>query len=202
VTGGFDGDVIVLLEVETGLLLGGIVGHTEEFAFDTSVAGAGDMLAISPLTIAASAVGGGSARTTSRSICSGVELATALGVTVAGRSGSTGATRSEVGSVGPVATTTGTGAGSVTVSVIRQTNDILMRLDERGLLTLQEAVPRHFRCHSSAGVGHPFRGEVRMVPVAPHPWWHADEEGYRPNAACLRTHRWRAESPRARDHSC
>ena len=38
-TRGLDGDVIVLLEVDTGLLLGGVVGHAEEVALEALQAG-------------------------------------------------------------------------------------------------------------------------------------------------------------------
>jgi hypothetical protein len=73
---GLDRDVIVLLEVDTSLLLRGVVGYTVELALDTGVGGTGDVLAILPLSIT-----GTTGCTTAASTLS----------------------RSEVGSAGPVA---------------------------------------------------------------------------------------------------
>lgn len=49
--GSLDGDIIVVGEVDTGMLLAGIVGDAEEFAFETSVRGTGNVLSITPLAI-------------------------------------------------------------------------------------------------------------------------------------------------------
>jgi hypothetical protein len=49
--GSLDGNIIVFLEVDTGLLLGGVVGDTEELALNAGVGWAWDVLAVLPLTI-------------------------------------------------------------------------------------------------------------------------------------------------------
>jgi hypothetical protein len=49
---GFDGDVIVVGKVDSSLLLGGVVGDTEELTLDTGVDRAGDVLAVAPLSVA------------------------------------------------------------------------------------------------------------------------------------------------------
>lgn len=52
-TGSLDGDVVVLLEVDTSVLLGRIVdGSTIQFTFDTGVSRSGNVLSITPLAIA------------------------------------------------------------------------------------------------------------------------------------------------------
>jgi hypothetical protein len=48
---GLDGDVVVLLEVDTSVLLRRVVGGTEELALDARVGGARNVLAIVPSTI-------------------------------------------------------------------------------------------------------------------------------------------------------
>jgi hypothetical protein len=110
VTRGFDGDIIVLLEVDASLLLGWIVCHAEKFPLQTCVGRSSDMLAISPGSVTATTsrdISTASATSSSRvSICISVE----------GWSGSdsvprwtcsrrAASTRSEVWSVGPVSAT-------------------------------------------------------------------------------------------------
>jgi hypothetical protein len=51
VTRGLDGDIVVIGEVDSSLLLGGVVGNTEKLALNTGIGRAGDVLAIAPLTI-------------------------------------------------------------------------------------------------------------------------------------------------------
>jgi hypothetical protein len=53
-TGSLNGDIVVLLEVDTRVLLGGVVGHAEEVALETLVGRARNVLAVLPLTIAGS----------------------------------------------------------------------------------------------------------------------------------------------------
>jgi hypothetical protein len=53
VTGSFDGDIIVLLEVDTSLLLGWVVCHAEKLPLQTWVGRSGNMLAISPGSVTA-----------------------------------------------------------------------------------------------------------------------------------------------------
>jgi hypothetical protein len=56
-TRGFDGDVVVLLEVDTSVLLGGVIDGTEELTLNAGIGGARDVLAIAPLPIAGAASG-------------------------------------------------------------------------------------------------------------------------------------------------
>lgn len=51
VTRCFDWDIIVFLEVDTGLLLGWVICDTEELALDTWVGWTRNMLAVAPLSI-------------------------------------------------------------------------------------------------------------------------------------------------------
>jgi hypothetical protein len=51
VTRCFDGDVVVVGEVNTSALLGGIVGNTEKLTLQAGVCGTGDVLAIAPLAV-------------------------------------------------------------------------------------------------------------------------------------------------------
>jgi hypothetical protein len=48
---GLDGDVVVLLEVDTAVLDVGVVGDTEKLALNTGVGRARDVLAVLPLTV-------------------------------------------------------------------------------------------------------------------------------------------------------
>jgi hypothetical protein len=50
-SGSLNGDVIILLEVDTCVLFGRIVWGTEKFTLDTGVRGAGNVLSVFPLTI-------------------------------------------------------------------------------------------------------------------------------------------------------
>jgi hypothetical protein len=75
VSGSLHWDIIVLLEVDTSLLLGWVVGDTEELALHTGVGWASNVLSIPPLSVTTSA-GGDSAATTAGSrvsVCIGVE---------------------------------------------------------------------------------------------------------------------------------
>ena len=117
--GSLNGNVIVLLEVDTGVLLGRVVGGTEELTLDTGIGRAGNVLAIAPLTIAGATVEvaatgtstGTSASASVAAVRVGVEAALGTGTAPAsallalkggagGTTGTTGATGS-----GPVATT-------------------------------------------------------------------------------------------------
>ncbi|KUI63848.1 hypothetical protein VM1G_12026 [Cytospora mali] len=75
---GLNGNVVVLLEVDTSVLLRGVVGGTEKFALDARVGGARDVLAILPSTIpGAPSVTTAAATATSRrgtGVCSGIEV--------------------------------------------------------------------------------------------------------------------------------
>lgn len=63
VTRGLHGDVVVVGKVDASVLLGGIVGKTEQFAFETGIGRTGNVLAVTPLAISRA-----SGRTTSTSI--------------------------------------------------------------------------------------------------------------------------------------
>jgi hypothetical protein len=52
VTGGFNRNIIVLLEVDTGLLLAGVIEDTEELTLNTGVCGSSNVFAIAPLSVA------------------------------------------------------------------------------------------------------------------------------------------------------
>lgn len=54
-TRSFDRDIVVLLEVDTSVLLGRIVGSTKKLTLDTGVLGAGNVLSVPPLSISRTA---------------------------------------------------------------------------------------------------------------------------------------------------
>lgn len=54
-TRSLDRDVVVLLKVDTGVLLGRIVGSTKKLALDTDVLGARNVLSVPPLSISRAA---------------------------------------------------------------------------------------------------------------------------------------------------
>jgi hypothetical protein len=114
--GGLDGDVVVLLEVDTSLLLRGIVGYTVELTLDTGVGGTGNVLAILPLSITR-ATGRASTATAWFSVSIGVECAgintpaAAMGVVYT-------CSGSEVGSAGPVAAAAVGGRGAAVATTV------------------------------------------------------------------------------------
>lgn len=82
---GLDGDVVVFLKVDTGVLLG-LIGFAIELLFETGVAGADDVLAIAP---GAEAEGGLAAFEATSAAAAGVG-ARPLAVTAAGEGGGAG----------------------------------------------------------------------------------------------------------------
>lgn len=66
VAGSLDRDVVVLLEVDTGVLLGRVVRGTEKLTLDTGVSRAGDVLSVAPLAITRAASAVVAATTTTR----------------------------------------------------------------------------------------------------------------------------------------
>ena len=109
-----DGNVIVLLEVDTGLLLGGVIEHTEELALETGVGWSRDVFSISPLSVTA-ATSSTSASTSASG--SGVAVCVLVEASLGGIPATwASAARGEVGSVGisPVATR----AGAVTCETV------------------------------------------------------------------------------------
>lgn len=111
----FNGDVVVLLEVDTGLLLSGIIHYTEELALEARVGRAGNVFTISPLSVTASTSSTGAC---GRGVAIGVLIEATLGPIPAAWTTTTG---SEVGGirVGPVATRT-RAIASVTVRSVHQ----------------------------------------------------------------------------------
>lgn len=108
--GSLNGDIIVVGEVDASVLLRGVVGDTEQFAFHTGVCGTRDMLAVAPLAISGAAGRGSSvaASVTWVSVSIWVERwATAFSGAPAGVGVTIGTTGTEIRSVGisPVTTT-------------------------------------------------------------------------------------------------
>jgi hypothetical protein len=121
-TGGLDGDIVVLLEVDTRLLLRGIVGYTEELTLKTRVGGSWDVLSVFPLTIARASCRATTTTTTWLAVCGGIELAgrtTAPATAAALRT--IASARSEGLGVGPVATTAVHGRRTVEATTWRWT---------------------------------------------------------------------------------
>jgi len=111
VAGSFDWNIIVLLEVDTGLLLGWVISYAKQLSLEAWVRWSSNMLPVTPLPIASAASGRRSGATTSCrvAICIPVEggvLSSGIPAWASCRS-STVATRSEVRSAGPVSTSTG-----------------------------------------------------------------------------------------------
>jgi hypothetical protein len=103
VSRGFHWDIIVFLEVNTGLLLGRIIHDTKELTLHTWIGWSRDVFSISPLSITTTASNSGA---TSSWVAVRILVEAALGgsvPTTATRRGSA-TTGSEVRSVGPVAT--------------------------------------------------------------------------------------------------
>jgi hypothetical protein len=121
-TGGLDGDIVVLLEVDTCLLLGGVVGYTEELALKTRVGGSWDVLAVFPLTIARASRGATATTTTWLAVCGGVELAgRATAPATAAALGTIASARSKGLSIGPVTATAVHGRRTVEATTWRGT---------------------------------------------------------------------------------
>ncbi len=59
-TGCFDGDVLVFVEVDTSVLLGGVVGIAKQFLFEAHIATSRNVDSVSPDTVAESLARGGS----------------------------------------------------------------------------------------------------------------------------------------------
>jgi len=86
-TGGLDGDVVVLLEVDTGVLLRGVLGGSKEITLQTRVGRARNVLAVAPLTVtratgiaATTAAAGSTTATSSRRSTTGARVAVSVGV--------------------------------------------------------------------------------------------------------------------------
>jgi len=104
VSGSLDWDIVVLLEVDTSLLLGWVIGDAKELTLNTWVCWSGDVLAIFPLSITATASDGRASGGSSRvPVCVGIESSRGAGIlpsatTTRWRS----TTRSEGRSISPV----------------------------------------------------------------------------------------------------
>jgi hypothetical protein len=104
VSGSLDWDIVVLLEVDTSLLLGWVIGNAKELTLNTWVCWSGDVLAIFILSITATASDGRASGGSSRvPVCVGIESSRGAGIlpsatTTRWRS----TTRSEGWSISPV----------------------------------------------------------------------------------------------------
>jgi hypothetical protein len=111
VAGSFDWNIVVLLEVDTGLLFGWVISYAKQLSLETWVGWSSNMLSVTPLPIASAASGRRSRATTSCrvAICISVEGGVlSSGIPAWASCGSSAvATRSEVRSAGPVSTGTG-----------------------------------------------------------------------------------------------
>jgi hypothetical protein len=111
VTGGLNGNIVVLLEVDTSLLLGWVIGYAEKLSLQTWIRWSSNVLPVSPLSVTSTTSRGRRRSTTSCwvSICISIEgRVLSSGIPARASCGSsTVATRREVGSAGPVSTTTG-----------------------------------------------------------------------------------------------
>ena len=123
--GGFDGNVVILLEVDSSVLLGWIIRRAEQLALKSRVGRPGDVLAISPLTIA-----GATGR---------IAAATAAATTGTGTGTSTGtSTTSLVATISTTTITTGPVAPAPTAAAARAPTRASLRR-ERGSLVASPA---------------------------------------------------------------
>jgi hypothetical protein len=122
VAGGFDWDIIVLLEVDTGLLLGWVVCYAEKLSLQTWIWWSSNVLPVTPLSVTSSAsrYRSGTATGCWAAICISVESWVGSSSIPVWTCRSTVATRGEVGSAGPVSTRARSVAGKA-VSVWRST---------------------------------------------------------------------------------
>jgi hypothetical protein len=125
VAGGFDGNIIVLLEVDAGLLLGWVVSYAEKLSLQTWVWWSSNVLPVSPLSVTSSASRRWSRTTASCrvAICISVESRVLPGGIPAWASCgcSTVTTRGEIGSAGPVSATRASVTSCEAVSAWRST---------------------------------------------------------------------------------
>jgi len=121
--GGFDGNVVILLEVDSSVLLGWIIRRAEQLALKSRVGRPGDVLAISPLTIA-----GATGR---------IAAATAAATTGTGTSTGT-STTSLVATISTTTITTGPVAPAPTAAAARAPTRASLRR-ERGSLVASPA---------------------------------------------------------------
>jgi hypothetical protein len=118
VSGGFDWDIVILLEVDTGLLLGWVICHAEKLTLETWISRTSNVLAIAPLAITTTTSwsrASATATTTSRGITVGISVECCrLLVSIPSRTSSRRrtsgviTTRLKVRSRSPVSTGTGT----------------------------------------------------------------------------------------------
>jgi hypothetical protein len=108
VSGGFDWDIIVLLEVDTGLLLGWVVCYAEKLSLQTWVWWSSNVLPVTPLSVTSSASRYRSGTATGRWVAISISVESWVGSSSipARTCWSTVATRGEVRSAGPVSTRT------------------------------------------------------------------------------------------------
>jgi hypothetical protein len=125
-TGSLDGNVIVLLKVDTSVLLGRVVGSTEKLALNARVGRACNVLAVSPLTIAR-ATGVAATATTSTRVAVSIAIEAGAVVIPAARTAAVLLLRSgrEIGATGSATgggTTPAAGCRTSVISVVTVLN--------------------------------------------------------------------------------
>lgn len=118
VTGSLDRDVVVLLEVDASVLLGRVVGSSEEFSLKLSVLGTGDVLAVDPLTSTRSA-SGVAATTALMAVATGTTITAALAAIAGPGSSAAGAATSHAAPT--------TGGTSIVVVIAGKTCHVSIR---------------------------------------------------------------------------
>jgi hypothetical protein len=170
--GSFNGNVIVFLEVDTGLLLGGVVGDTEELALNAGVRWAGDVLAILPGAIARAACVSAAATTAWLAVCRGLELSGSCAAPAATALGTVTAAGSECLSVGVCPIAVRAGGRTVEATAVSLLACVPYACGEgkltqvQGRFQLRERDPKHCRRHqgrrrSSWEVGQPLGEGLR-----------------------------------------
>ncbi|TFB02208.1 hypothetical protein CCMA1212_005838 [Trichoderma ghanense] len=166
---GFDGDIVVLLKVDTGVLLGRVVGSAKELALDTRVRRARDVLAVSPLSV-------------SRAASSVVTAAVAFVTTTAARVATTTTPTTTASTVALVATARSLAvpvaalstAGELLALSVVNVSDAQPRYDERcpgavvqtsGGAVSDGSVAASTASHVRRNVGSSLRGRLRAVAV-------------------------------------
>lgn len=116
VTRGFNGNVVVLLKVDAGMLLGGVVGSAEELALDTGVGGASDVLALACLAVDLPAAVAGALRTAVACVAAAASAAARV-ITVAITAEAAATTTTAVAPVAAAAAVVATGGRTRTFPV-------------------------------------------------------------------------------------
>lgn len=165
VTRGLHGDVVVIGEVDTGVLLGGIVGKTEKLAFETGIGRTGNVLAVTPLAISRA-----SGRTTSTSSIRASVTWVSVSIWIKGpasfvrapASVTIGTARAEIGGVGVGPLTTARAASAKSCQLVTTHN---AKWDTP---VMQDHIPRTTPGVARASGGTGGRGSGSTVHVSTH----------------------------------